>query len=119
VVLDAATVIGGRSRRVRVPLGGLTPAAAPARLELVTWEGDADLTGDKVSFGSGALAPAGGDRDRANVFDGSSSGAAEMTFGVDVDTVGAELGVDPGLTIATDKDVVLFGVAALSVRARS
>ncbi|RVX46350.1 RNA polymerase sigma factor (sigma-70 family) [Nonomuraea polychroma] len=119
VVLDAATVIGGRSRRVRVPLGGLTPAAAPARLELVTWEGDADLTGDKVSLGSGALTPTAGDRDRANVFDGSSSGAAEMTFGVDVDTVGAELGVDPGLTIATEKDVVLFGVAALSVRARS
>lgn len=42
-----------------------------------------------------------------------------MTFGTDVDTVGAELGVDPGLTIVTDKDVVLFGVAALSVRARS
>ncbi|WP_170222866.1 sigma-70 family RNA polymerase sigma factor [Nonomuraea turkmeniaca] len=118
VVLDAATVIGGRSRRVHIPLGGLTPAAPPARLELVTWEGDADLTGDKVSLGSGALSPEGGGRDPANVFDGSSSGAAEMTFGVDVDTVGAELGVDPGLTIATDKDVVLFGVAALSVRAR-
>ncbi|MGP3961365.1 sigma-70 family RNA polymerase sigma factor [Nonomuraea sp. 3N208] len=119
VVLDTATVIGGQARRVRVPLGGLTPAAAPARLELVTWEGDADLAGDKVSLGSGALTPAGGDRDLANVFDGSSSGAAEMTFGADVDTVGAELGVDPGLTIATDKDVVLLGVAALSVRART
>ncbi|MGP3916444.1 sigma-70 family RNA polymerase sigma factor [Nonomuraea sp. 10N515B] len=119
VVLDTATVIGGRAGRVRVPLEGLTPAAAPARLELVTWEGDADLAGDKVSLGSGALTPAGGDRDPANVFDGSSSGAADTTFGVDVDTVGAELGVDPGLTIATDKDVVLFGVAALSVRARS
>ncbi|WP_188188737.1 sigma-70 family RNA polymerase sigma factor [Nonomuraea sp. SYSU D8015] len=119
VVLDAATVIGGASRRVRIPIGGLTPAAVPARVELVTWEGDADLAGDKVSLGSGALTPAGGDRDRANVFDGSSGSGAEMTFGADVDTVGAELGVDPGLTIATDKDVVLFGVAALSVRARS
>ncbi|GAA2208664.1 hypothetical protein GCM10009850_041220 [Nonomuraea monospora] len=119
VVLDTATVVGGESRRVRVPLGGLSPAASPARVELVTWEGDADLKGDKVSLGSGALASSGGDRDPANVFDGSSNGVAEMTFGTDVDTVGAELGVDPGLTIVTDKDVILFGVAALSVRARS
>ncbi|MEU4509220.1 sigma-70 family RNA polymerase sigma factor [Nonomuraea wenchangensis] len=119
VVLDSATVVGGSRRRVRLPIGGLTPAAAPARAELVTWEGDAGLAGDRVSLGSGALIPAGGDRDRSNVFDGSSGGVAEMTFGVDVDTVGAELGADPGLTIATDKDVVMFGVAALSVRARS
>ncbi|MGA5763639.1 sigma factor [Nonomuraea bangladeshensis] len=119
VVLDSATVVGGPRRRVRLPIGGLTPAAAPARAELVTWEGDAGLAGDRVSLGSGALTPAGGDRDRSNVFDGSSGGVAEMTFGVDVDTVGAELGADPGLTIATDKDVVMFGVAALSVRARS
>ncbi|MEV4113055.1 sigma-70 family RNA polymerase sigma factor [Nonomuraea sp. NPDC049695] len=118
VVLDAATVVGGAARRVRIPLGGLSPAASPARVELVTWEGDADLQGDKVSLGSGALAPANGDRDPANVFDESSSGAAEMTFGVDVDTISAELGVDPGLTVATDKDVVLLGAAALSVRAR-
>ncbi|WP_052422685.1 sigma-70 family RNA polymerase sigma factor [Nonomuraea candida] len=119
VVLDTATVVGGPARRARIPLGGLSPAAAPARVELVTWEGDADLRGDRVSLGSGALVPGGGDRDRSNVFDGSANGAAEMTFGTDVDTVSAELGVDPALTIATDKDVVLFGVAALSVRARS
>ncbi|MEW9554642.1 sigma-70 family RNA polymerase sigma factor [Nonomuraea sp. NPDC050783] len=119
VVLDTATVVGGSRRRVRVPIGGLTPAAAPARVELVTWEGDAGLAGDRVSLGAGSLTPAGGDRDRANAFDGSAGGVAGMTFGVDVDTVGAELGADPGLTIATDKDVVLFGVAALSVRARS
>ncbi|MEU5859839.1 sigma-70 family RNA polymerase sigma factor [Nonomuraea sp. NPDC047529] len=119
VVLDTATVIGGPVRKVRMPLGGLSPAAAPARAELVTWEGDADLGGDKVSLGTGAITPAGGDRDRANVFDGSSNGATGMTFGVDVDTVDAELGRDPGLTIVADRDVVLFGVAALSVRARS
>ncbi|MEV0613760.1 sigma-70 family RNA polymerase sigma factor [Nonomuraea sp. NPDC050404] len=119
VVLDTASVIGGQASRVRIPLGGLSPAATPARVELVTWEGDADLHGDRVSLGSGALATGGGDRDAGNVFDGSANGVAEMTFGTDVDTVSAELGVDPGLTIATDKDVVLFGAAALSVRARS
>ncbi|TDB99946.1 sigma-70 family RNA polymerase sigma factor [Nonomuraea longispora] len=119
MVLDAATVVGGRARRVRLPLGGLRPAGTPARAALVAWEGDADLKGDKVSLGSGAMRPSGGDRDAANVFDGSSAGVAEMTFGVDVDTFSAELGADPGLTIATGKDAVLFGVAAISVRARS
>jgi hypothetical protein len=119
VVLDTATVVGGEAGKVRMPLGGLSPGAEPARADLVTWEGDADLKGDKVSLGTGALTPEGGDRDHTNVFDGSSGGVAEMTFGVDVDTVSAELGTDPGLTIVTDKDVVLFGVAALSVRPRS
>ncbi|MGP3934143.1 sigma-70 family RNA polymerase sigma factor [Nonomuraea sp. KM88] len=119
MVLDAATVVGGPARRVRLPLGGLHPAATPARAALVTWEGDADLKGDKVSLGSGALRPAGGDRDLANVFDGSSGGVSGMTFGVDVDTVSARLGTDPWLTIATGKDAVLFGAAAISVRARS
>ncbi|WP_181448550.1 sigma-70 family RNA polymerase sigma factor [Nonomuraea aridisoli] len=115
VVLDGGTVVGGRAY---VPLGGLRPAASPARVELVTWEGDADLGGDRVSLGSGPLTPAGGDRVAANVFDGSARGAKELSFGVDVDTVSAELGVDPGLTIVTNKDVVLFGAAAVSVRAR-
>ncbi|RSN01182.1 hypothetical protein DMB42_40055 [Nonomuraea sp. WAC 01424] len=120
VVLDTATVVGGPTRMIHLPLGGLSPVAAPARAELVTWEGDADLGGDKVSLGTGAIRPGSGDRDRDNVFDGSANGAAGMTFGVDVDTVAAELGRrDPGLTIAADRDVVLFGVAALSVRARS
>ncbi|WP_336212036.1 sigma-70 family RNA polymerase sigma factor [Nonomuraea sp. LPB2021202275-12-8] len=118
VVLDTAAVIGGGTGLVRIPLGGLEPAAAPARAELVTWEGDADLRGDKVSLGSGPLVPAGGDRDPANVFDGSSNGVAGMTFGVDVDTVSARLGARPSLAIAAEQDVVLFGVAAVSVRAR-
>ncbi|MGN9788071.1 sigma factor [Nonomuraea sp. ZG12] len=118
VVLDGAAVIGGGTGPVRMPLGGLEPAGSPARAELVTWEGDADLGGDKVSLGSGPLEPAGGDRDPTNVFDGSSNGVAEMTFGVDVDTVSAELRARPGLAIVAEKDVVLFGVAAVSVRAR-
>ncbi|QFY05538.1 sigma-70 family RNA polymerase sigma factor [Nonomuraea phyllanthi] len=119
VVIDAATVVGGEAPRVRFPLDGLSPATSPARVELVTWEGDADLEGDKVAVGTGAITPASGDRNVANVFDESATGADEMTFGVDVDTMSARLGADPGLTIATDKDVILFGAAALSVRARS
>ncbi|MFG1961593.1 sigma-70 family RNA polymerase sigma factor [Nonomuraea sp. NPDC049028] len=106
-------VSGGSSRRV--PSGGLVPA----RIEVVTWGGDADLDGDRLSLGSGPLTPAGGDRDADNVFDGSSNGAKGMTFGVDVDTFGGELGHDPALAIDTRKDVVLFAIAAVSVRARS
>ncbi|SEL47771.1 DNA-directed RNA polymerase specialized sigma subunit, sigma24 family [Nonomuraea pusilla] len=119
MVLDAATVVGGEAGPARIPLDGLAPAASPARIELVTWEGDADIKDDQVSAGGVALTPLGGDRDPGNVFDGSSNGATEMTPGVDVDTLVAELGDDPALTITTDKDVVLVGVAAVSVRARS
>ncbi|MEU7744427.1 sigma-70 family RNA polymerase sigma factor [Nonomuraea sp. NPDC049158] len=104
---------GGSPRRV--PSGGLVPA----RIEVVAWGGDADLDGDRLSLGSGPLTPAGGDHDADNVFDGSSNGAKGMTFGVDVDTFGAELGHDPALAIDTRKDVVLFAIAAVSVRARS
>ncbi|MEV1246550.1 sigma factor [Nonomuraea sp. NPDC049750] len=104
---------GGSSRRVSS--GGLVPA----RIEVVTWGGDADLDGDRLSLGAGPLAPVGGDRDADNVFDGSSNGAKGMTFGVDVDTFGGELGHDPALAIDTRKDVVLFAIAAVSVRARS
>ncbi|MER7500599.1 hypothetical protein AB0L05_12505 [Nonomuraea pusilla] len=119
MVLDAATVVGGEDGPARIPLDGLAPAASPARIELVTWEGDADIKDDQVSAGGVALTPLGGDRDPANVFDGSSNGATEMTPGVDVDTLVAELGDDPALTVTTDKDVVLVGVAAVSVQARS
>jgi hypothetical protein len=86
---------------------------------MVAWGGDADLDGDRLSLGSGPLTPMGGDRDADNVFDGSSNGAKGMTFGVDVDTFGTQLGHDPALAIDTRKDVVLFAIAAVSVRARS
>ncbi|MER6949504.1 sigma-70 family RNA polymerase sigma factor [Nonomuraea sp. NPDC000554] len=119
VVLDAATVVGGEAGTARIPLDGLSASASSARVELVTWEGDADLGGDTVSLGSGPLTPASGGRDPANVFDGSSNGVRGMTFGMDVDTFGAPLGSDPGLLITTEDDVVLFGVAAVSVPARS
>ncbi|MEU0563829.1 sigma-70 family RNA polymerase sigma factor [Nonomuraea sp. NPDC005983] len=119
VVLDAATVVGGEAGTARIPLDGLSPSASSARVELVTWEGDADLGGDTVSLGSGPLTPASGGRDPANVFDGSANGVRGMTFGMDVDTFGAPLGSDPGLLITTEDDVVLFGVAAVSVPARS
>jgi hypothetical protein len=60
---------GGTS--LDVVLGGLSASAAPARLDLVTWDGDADLKGDMVTLGGRALRPDGGDRDPHNAFDSS------------------------------------------------
>ncbi|GAA3180920.1 RNA polymerase sigma factor [Nonomuraea roseoviolacea] len=98
--------------------GGTASGRTPARVRLVTWEGDAELDGDAVSAGGGPLVPAGGDREAANPFDGSSDGVAGMTFGVDVDTFEADLGDDPALTITSEKDAILFGIAAVSARTR-
>ncbi|MEV0150979.1 MULTISPECIES: sigma-70 family RNA polymerase sigma factor [unclassified Nonomuraea] len=118
VVLDGAAVTGDGHGSLRLPLDGLTPGHGPARVRLVTWEGDAELGGDTVSAGGGPLVPEGGDRDAANPFDGSSGGATGTTFGVDVDTFEAELGDDPALTITSEKDAILFGIAAVTTRTR-
>ncbi|MDA0633662.1 hypothetical protein OUY22_09555, partial [Nonomuraea sp. MCN248] len=119
VVLDAVQVVGGGAPALRVPLDGLEPAGAPARVQLVAWAGDGGLRGDRVSLGSGPLAPQGGGRDAGNVFDGSANGASGLTSGVDVDTFSAPLRARPRLTITGGGDVALFGVTAVCVRTRS
>ncbi|MGI5268393.1 zf-HC2 domain-containing protein [Nonomuraea sp. CA-218870] len=119
LVVDAARVVGGGAPVLRVPLDGLEPAGAPARVELVAWAGDGGVRGDRVSLGSGPLAPQGGGRDAGDVFDGSANGASGVTSGVDVDTFSAFLRARPRLTIMGGGDVALFGVAAVSVRTRS
>ncbi|WP_436758754.1 zf-HC2 domain-containing protein [Streptosporangium sp. V21-05] len=120
VVVDTATVLDGGHRSARIPLGGLTPSGsgAPARLALVTWEGDAGVMGDRVRLGGRPLRPAGGERDPRNPFDGSAAGArgTGTTFGTDVDRFRAPLGRDPVLELSTRQDVLLFGAAAVSVR---
>ncbi|MGC5009547.1 sigma factor [Streptosporangium sp. DT93] len=117
VVVDDATVLGAGRRSVRVPLDGLGPARVAARMALVTWEGDADVPGDRVRIGGRTLRPAGGERDPRNPFDGSATGArGEATFGTDVDRFRAPLGRDPVLELSTRQDVLLFGAAAVSVR---
>ncbi|RBQ21406.1 hypothetical protein DP939_01440 [Spongiactinospora rosea] len=121
VVLDTATVVDGRHDGLRMPLAGLTPAAVPARIDLVTWEGDPGLDGEKVTLGGGPLRPEGGLREADNAFDGSANGAEgwKNTFGLDIDTYRPVLGEHPVLRISTGKDVVLFGVAVVGVHARS
>ncbi|MEU4408216.1 zf-HC2 domain-containing protein [Streptosporangium sp. NPDC023963] len=120
VVVDTATVLDGGRRSARMPLGGLTPSGsgAPARLALVTWEGDAGVMGDRVRIGGRPLRPAGGERDPRNPFDGSAAGArgTGTTFGTDVDRFRTPLGRDPVLELSTHQDVLLFGAAAVSVQ---
>jgi len=118
VVVDTAVVLDGKNRSARIPLEGLTPSGVPAGMSLVTWEGDAGVAGDRVRLGGRTLRPAGGGRDPRNPFDGSAAGArgTRTTFGTDVDRFRAPLGRDPVLEISTREDVLLFGVAAVSVR---
>ncbi|MFC7646057.1 hypothetical protein ACFQX6_39780 [Streptosporangium lutulentum] len=118
VVVDTATVLDGGHRSVRIPLNGLTSTGTPARVALVTWEGDASVRGDRVTLGGRTLRPDSGDRDPRNPFDGSATGARDtsVTFGTDVDGFQATLGRDPVLTVSTRQDVLLFGAAVVSVR---
>ncbi|MEU8377820.1 zf-HC2 domain-containing protein [Streptosporangium sp. NPDC048865] len=118
VVVDTATVLDGGRRSARIPLGGLTPSDVPARLALVTWEGDAGVMGDRVRLDGRPLRPAGGERDPRNPFDGSAAGArgTGTTFGTDVDRFRAPLGRDPVLELSTRQDVLLFGAVAVSVQ---
>ncbi|MBB2908924.1 DNA-directed RNA polymerase specialized sigma24 family protein [Streptosporangium becharense] len=119
VVVDAAAVLDRERRVLNVRLGGLASAAAPANLTLVTWEGDADVRGDRVALGGRTLRPTGGDRDPRNPFDGSVPGSVGtgVTFGTDVDRFRTPLGRDPVLRLSTRRDVLLFGAAVASVPA--
>jgi hypothetical protein len=121
VVVDTAEVLDAENGTLRMPLGGLNPTTASARVDLVTWEGDADLAGDRVTLSGAALTPEGGGKDPRNPFDGSAAGAvgAPMTFGVDVDSFHPVLGRGAVLGVSTRRDVLLVGAAVVSVPARS
>ncbi|GAA1566843.1 hypothetical protein GCM10009678_57190 [Actinomadura kijaniata] len=124
MVLDAVRALGPHRddhRRFDVPVNGLLAAARPARIGLVAWEGDADLSGDRLLLDGQPLTPAAGDRDAGNVLDGSSDGAVGpgLTFGIDVDYFTAVLDGHATLTLTTRRDALLAGVVTVTAPMRS
>jgi hypothetical protein len=81
----------------------------------VAWDGDGDLAGDSVLLDGRALRPEGGDRDPGNAFDGSATGTRGDTFGTEVDTFRSRIRPRSLVRVCTQEDVLLFGVAAISV----
>ncbi|MBX6169518.1 MAG: hypothetical protein IRY84_18045, partial [Thermobispora bispora] len=106
VVLDAAAVVGSEGKALRLPLDGLAQGGAPARIDLMVWNGEG-VTAGVVTAGDGEHAEG---SDQTGVLDGSDSG------GVAVDTLHALLGPHPALQLATRRDPVFFGVAVVSAR---
>ncbi|WP_185949531.1 sigma factor [Microbispora sp. KK1-11] len=108
VVLDAAAVIGSEEKSLRLPLDGLAPGGAPARIDLMVWNGEGVRAG-VVTMGDRARGDR-EDRSREGVLDQGDAG------GVAVDTLHALLGPHPALQLATRRDPVFFGVAVVSAR---
>lgn len=120
MVLDAvrarrAPVLDAR-RRLDAPVGGLLAAGRPGRVGAVVWEGDADLSGDRLLLDGRPLVPAAGDRDPGNVFDGSARGAVGpgLSFGVDVDDFSAFPRNYRTLTFHAGRDACLPGVVTVA-----
>jgi len=124
-----AAVLDSTPHRVLTPgnpslalaLSGLLPAAVPARIGVVAWEGDAGLPGDRLTLGGRPLRPAEGDRDAGNVMDGASHGARgpKLTFGVDVKTYRALMPAGAVLRFGTRQDAYVLGVVTLTSPMRS
>ncbi|MFI9573796.1 sigma factor [Microbispora rosea] len=108
VVLDAAAVIGSEEKALRLPLDGLAPDGAPARIDLMVWNGEGVRAG--VVTMSDRARGDGEDRSREGVLGEEDAG------GVAVDTLHALLGPHPALQLATRRDPVFFGVAVVSAR---
>ncbi|MEU6033771.1 sigma-70 family RNA polymerase sigma factor [Actinomadura sp. NPDC047616] len=112
----APTLGPGLRRRLDAPVGGLFTGARPGRVGAVTWEGDADLPGDRLLLDGRPLVPASGDRDPRNVLDGSADGAIGpgLSFGIDVDVFPAFLRRAGTVAFTTGRDACLPGVLTVA-----
>ncbi|GAA4198105.1 RNA polymerase sigma factor [Microbispora amethystogenes] len=106
VVLDAAAVVGVEEEALRIPLDGLAPGGAPARIDLMVWNAEGVRAGIATDRGRGR----GEDRRDAGVL------AADTTGGVAVDSLHTLLGRRPTLRLATRREPAFFGVAVVSAR---
>ncbi|WP_327049028.1 hypothetical protein OG320_14765 [Microbispora sp. NBC_01189] len=106
VVLDAAAVVGAEEEALRIPLDGLAPGGAPARIDLMVWNAEGVRAG--IATGGG----------RGRGEDGRDAGvlAAGATGGVAVDSLHTLLGRRPTLRLATRREPAFFGVAVVSAR---
>ncbi|ETK34700.1 sigma factor [Microbispora sp. ATCC PTA-5024] len=109
VVLDAAAVVDESGGSLRIPLDGLAPVSAPARIDLVVWNGQG-VKGGVVTL-SDRSRPGGGERRRGGALDLTAGGTA-----VAVDTIHALLGPHPVLRLTTRRNSLFFGVAVVSAR---
>ncbi|MEU3019853.1 sigma-70 family RNA polymerase sigma factor [Nocardiopsis sp. NPDC007018] len=121
MVLDETTAVFQDDTGARFPVSGLLPESVPARFDVVAWEGDADLGGDRVMVGGTPLAPTGGHGSADNVFVGSARGAVgdPMAFGTDVARFDAVLGRETDIRIPSGQDAVVVGVVALTAPMRT
>ncbi|GAA1979918.1 hypothetical protein GCM10009799_01300 [Nocardiopsis rhodophaea] len=121
MVLDASEAVFQDDQGLRFPLAGLLPAAVPATVDAVAWEGDADLPGDQVLLNGSALTPRDGDADPNNAFASSARGAVgpELTFGADVVRFTPVLPPDPEVRLVTRQDAYLAGAVAVTAPMRT
>ncbi|GLU49750.1 sigma-70 family RNA polymerase sigma factor [Nocardiopsis ansamitocini] len=119
MVLDGTSLVF-QGETMEFPLSGLLPAGAQADIDVVAFEGDAGIAGDQVLLNGAALTPQGGDRDPANAFASSSTGAVgpPLTFGTDVVRFSAPLPRSPVLRLVSRGDAYLAGAVAVTAAIR-
>jgi RNA polymerase sigma factor (sigma-70 family) len=92
-------------------------AGETARIGMVAWEGDAQLTGDQLNLGSHSLTPTSGYRVATNVADSTATGATDSNaFGVDAKALsgGVFTSDEASLLAKTTNDGFLLGVITVS-----
>ncbi|WP_017571039.1 hypothetical protein, partial [Nocardiopsis halotolerans] len=116
MVLDDTRVVFGGDGEATFEVSGLLPAAVPAQIDVVAWEGDPDLGGDRVTVDGTPVVPVGGHRRADNAFTGSARGAVgdPLTFGTDVVRFDSVLGRETDIRIHAEQDAVMVGAVALT-----
>ena len=121
MVLDETSAVFQDEVGARFPVSGLLPASVPARFDVVAWEGDAELGGDRVLLDGVPLDPHEGGGDAGNVFVSSARGSDgdPMTFGTDVVRFDAQLGRESEIRISSGQDALLMGAIVLTAPMRT
>lgn len=121
MVLDETSAVFQDEVGARFPVSGLLPASVQATFDVVAWEGDAELGGDRVLLDDVPLEPREGGGDAGNVFVSSARGSAgdPMTFGTDVVRFDARLGRESEIRIPSGQDALLLGAIVLTAPMRT